>query len=369
MSFFCCGTSGLAFTKAARLHGIEPRRKGIRSRRRRRSASRTIHHDSQISAGWFRVGHWPRGPGALRRMLHLLMAPAAAIRPPPALRAALPPALRAAAQMSAGNGDLDMDVLARRIAGLDASSSQTQLCSLMVWPEALLPRQRLSIRVGPPFTELLENERDTGNTVVLVGSNLRRTTLLSHGVSVNVERYVPRPDGYADVDLLGLRRCELIELQEDHSLQEWTGNRWFAALVRWADWSCPQVGSIGSSETAEASKGKTTVEPELAHQGELVRTLVGQWEALVREGRERVPAAARPRPRPHRGVGEDAAGEGGVHVPLAGHRAGFGQGARGPEASARSVTDRREGPPAGRTYAWSWCEQDSELSWWSRSRM
>ena len=49
--------------------------------------------------------------------------------------------------------------------------------------------------------------------------------------------------------------------------------------MRWADWSCPQVGSIGSSETAEASKGKTTVEPELAHQGELVRTLVGQWEA------------------------------------------------------------------------------------------
>eukprot|EP00316_Scyphosphaera_apsteinii_P002236 CAMPEP_0119324122 /NCGR_PEP_ID=MMETSP1333-20130426/62377_1 /TAXON_ID=418940 /ORGANISM="Scyphosphaera apsteinii, Strain RCC1455" /LENGTH=302 /DNA_ID=CAMNT_0007331741 /DNA_START=89 /DNA_END=998 /DNA_ORIENTATION=+ len=169
-----------------------------------------------------------------------------------------------------------------------ADTHKTELCSLMVWCQALLPRQRLRLRVGLPITELLEAELANNGTIVLVASNAERTALLSHAVGVRITHYVAHANnGTADVELLGLRRCTVVELQEDHSLQEWTGNRWFNAAVRWES-------SLGATATEPARGGaggeSIAAAAAVARQAKLISQLVVDWEALVRQKRKRLVA-------------------------------------------------------------------------------
>lgn len=131
-------------------------------------------------------------------------------------------AMQRARSVVLSESDLDFSVLAKRIVAVQRAASsrrECEPCSLMLWPQAILPRQRLCFRVGPPFTELIEESITSNSTIVMVGSNTRRTTLLSHAVEVQIVQFEAKRDGTAAVEVVGQRRCELVELLEDHSLQ------------------------------------------------------------------------------------------------------------------------------------------------------
>ena len=193
------------------------------------------------------------------------------------------------------NEPLDMEVLADRLAMM-RTRQESESCTLIVWSHALLPRQRLRFRVGPPFVELYQELSQSNGTAVLVGGSPK--ALLSHAVSVQIESYARYSDGTANVEVRGLRRCALVELQEDHSLQEWTGStatrvepepgasaashdestpallradRWFMAMVRF-------------DRPSSAPAAGAAPDEELARRAERVSTLVAEWEVRRRPG-------------------------------------------------------------------------------------
>ena len=162
--------------------------------------------------------------------------------------------------------DADLDVLSRRIEALSAETSEVQCLVL----DAMVPRQRMELRAGPPFSQQLLNVKESGAQLAMLGVDPRQTTVLRCVVEARIEQFSPvtTANSYFEMVLIGGRRFELLETPGT----EWPpANRLFPATVRWLDDSRPAAAA--ATERSEA-----------------LGPLVSEWISLVRStGRERQP--------------------------------------------------------------------------------
>ena len=122
--------------------------------------------------------------------------------------------------------ELDMSVLAARIQQVKESKDPSTVRLFVL--DAMVPGQRLSFTAPAPFVETLQKHEDS---LVMFGVDPSRRTVCSHGVGIDAESIVERPDGNSDVVLKAGKLCELSDLGADEG-SRWAGRE---ATVRWVD--------------------------------------------------------------------------------------------------------------------------------------
>ena len=175
----------------------------------------------------------------------------------------------------------DYSVLSRRVAALRSDTTTVRLLVL----DSLLPRQRLSLQLGPPYSQMLSDARASGEPIAVIGVNQCTGRLLTRGVEARIEslsHFMASDGGFAshsttwstgfraiDAALVGGRRCEVLLPQG----VRWPPNeRTFEARVRWLESEATM--SVAACEALTDS----------------LAPLVGEWVALAKETqRERSP--------------------------------------------------------------------------------
>ena len=180
----------------------------------------------------------------------------------------------------------DFNILSRRI---DAQKSEEGICRCLML-DTMVPRQRLNLQFGPPFTQYLREARDEGISVAVMGMDMRDGHFLRRGVEAQSKACHPTPSdgffsshsttpmrGYTALDtvLVGGRRFEILELIADKPGSKYhkapPAPTWpptdptFLARVRWLP---DEEGTAGAKLRAED-----------------LPPLVEEWMELVRSGK------------------------------------------------------------------------------------
>lgn len=168
----------------------------------------------------------------------------------------------------AEDDDGSLAELNRRIASMQTTEATVQCIVL----DAMVPRQRLPLQIGPPFVEAFTEAQATGRPLCMLGIDAASQTVMKRGVEARIESLtkVTTMTGFFECSLIGGRRFELLEA--DTLSSQWPPvERLFSAKVRWLDEPLP-----GDEETVARAQG---LEP-----------LVAEWTKLVvSTGREREP--------------------------------------------------------------------------------
>jgi hypothetical protein len=143
---------------------------------------------------------------------------------------------------AADENSFDTSVLSRRISDMDATEDDVQ-CILL---DAMVPRQRLKIRAGPPFSTLLTRlKNDSKQPLAMLGADLAQQRIMSFGVEARIETLTEVDDeGGVDVVLIGGRRFELLSGANDTPRE-----RLFTGRVRWLR---DQMGAGEATKRSEA---------------------------------------------------------------------------------------------------------------------
>lgn len=169
----------------------------------------------------------------------------------------------------------DYNVLNRRIAS-NQLEEETVSCILL---DTMVPRQRINYQFGPPISEGLQEAKEDGRCIGILGMNFKNGQILRRGVEARIESMSPymKTDGYfsshsispfdapnmrgytaLDTTLVGGRRFELVKTACDWPPAEPI----FLAKVRWLE-----EGEASSAAVARA---------------ELLQGLAEEWVDLVR---------------------------------------------------------------------------------------
>lgn len=190
------------------------------------------------------------------------------------------------AEPSAGGGEpveLDMAVLRKRMEKL----SDERTAKLLIL-DAMVPGQRLSVKLGPPLAKLLHQYAPSSieglreGELVMMGVDPQRHEMLTHGVSCHIESWLPGADGTVSAVIVAGEMCELLSLVSSES-ERASGaapngsDGLVEARIRLIDLRRPAVLPPEEQATAEIKSLASSL-------GELV----DQWTDLVRcTGRER----------------------------------------------------------------------------------
>lgn len=162
-------------------------------------------------------------------------------------------------------GASNFEVLNRRIASMQDDEADAQCLVL----DAMVPRQRLEVRIGPPFIEPLQKIKQDGGHLCMLGVDPRTQSVLRHGVEARIESLtsVTTLSGFYEMVLIGGRRFSVLT----SASSEWPPTeRIFGARVGWLE---------------ELPCDQATIDRAAA-----LDPLVAEWTRLVVEtGRERSP--------------------------------------------------------------------------------
>jgi hypothetical protein len=157
------------------------------------------------------------------------------------------------------------DVLSRRVAAMQANEADAQCIVL----DAMVPRQRLELRIGPPFIEPLQKIKQVGGHLCMLGVDPRTQSVLRTGVEARIESLtsVTTLSGFYEMVLIGGRRFSVLNTTSS----SWPpSERLFDARVGWLEELPCDEATIASAAALDP--------------------LVAEWTRLVVEtGRERSP--------------------------------------------------------------------------------
>lgn len=140
--------------------------------------------------------------------------------------------------------------------------------------ESMIPGQRMLVTAPPQLVSLFTSNPD-GSAIVMLGR--QGHNVATYGVEVRLEKMVMKPvvpgihpEGTADITLVAVRMCELIELFEAAVPGQWLGR---PGRARWLP-----------LESLDGQNG--TIDAELISRSQELETRVGEWIDLVRSTRK-----------------------------------------------------------------------------------